>query len=889
MPKQEKKKSVAEMKPEIIQPQEKDADLKMGDSLKIENKESDPIKERLLDFLQKEGVIEIKNGINIFNADRLRDEQFRKNLDSLYLGRVGKTIVRGSRRIIFEKFSDLKVVSKGDFLKNESKEKSGISLEDAVEGSDRKKIKEKILEILRKNDVLQTKEGINVFDLEKFFKGGVFNEKIKEKYLGKVGVRDVQGNYENVFGALADLKVVSVSDFEKNQKEGKKSEEIPLLNIPKNIDEAFDLQNIKNKKYYLNQWDLYASAERKQINWNSPIVAESGEEINKTELALATEIFRNFQGHRDQEGNLMVFDKEKGDFSKMNMDWVTRNIGTMRGVDGKIFSENAQRFLINNCPNILEKKLLDITDFRVISTGASGEMMRKEFYPQKNNPYLMLNGMRYFIGKEKFNFNGKKIPTENIKVVVLDPENAGIVEMQNGREVLRYKIKLINEEEKKNKREEVGKKFENKLTPRQVGSRVCLNKDEVDERTTEWKPTEDNPKKSKETAEDYAERIRKIIDFNYVSNVSEDFTRESGLGIHNLSWREQQWLAAAAFEQKGNYSELIEFGKKFGLDGLKTFLTCEFNLENSQNILLIGEKIEEKDAKKIFSKANELIKVAEEENGKIEELFSGEIPHGIKNIKQNLLIKAKEIVALFGEKLDVKKADKTEIKKLIDDLENFKLEIALLAAVLKSMKESGEKNFDSVKNIKTEKREIGERNSLSDEEKEEMMTVLEKNYRRIFLDKNNLEENYNPEAYQGMIEEFKNDLYSPGAINGQIFYMLKFQNKIIGFCRFEIKKGDPETVTLKSANVHEEVRGCSLGNPFLKYVLEETSGKFNIEGETRAKNPFNKKYKEMGFDFYNTFEEGGVKGYNMRINRKNNININSNEADFEFEELKKAA
>ena len=125
------------------------------------------------------------------------------------------------------------------------------------------------------------------------------------------------------------------------------------------------------------------------------------------------------------------------------------------------------------------------------------------------------------------------------------------------------------------------------MTPRTI-----VKKEEMQKRMHPWLISGENPKRKDETSEQYAERLSHISDYNYLHRITRDFLKETGMGIHNLNWREQQWLAAATFDlnTQGRKEDLLNFTKKFGLSGLKSFLTCDFDIENGKKLLKLEIK-----------------------------------------------------------------------------------------------------------------------------------------------------------------------------------------------------------------------------------------------------------------------------------------------------------
>jgi predicted GNAT family N-acyltransferase len=197
--------------------------------------------------------------------------------------------------------------------------------------------------------------------------------------------------------------------------------------------------------------------------------------------------------------------------------------------------------------------------------------------------------------------------------------------------------------------------------------------------------------------------------------------------------------------------------------------------------------------------------------------------------------------------------------------------VAVLAAMLEEIKKDGRliENED-IKYMKIEKLEIGGRQVLDDETKKEATRMMEDIYSHIFRDEKTRE--LNIEAYDSVIEEFKDYMFTPGKMDGEIVFTLKFQNKLVGLLRFRSKEGETETMLAKSLIIDEKTQKLSLGNYFQKSALELMRQNFKIEAITRVDNPANGKYKKLGFIFdQKTFIKNGVEYYNITLPKQEQL------------------
>jgi hypothetical protein len=134
----------------------------------------------------------------------------------------------------------------------------------------------------------------------------------------------------------------------------------------------------------------------------------------------------------------------------------------------------------------------------------------------------MIDGVRYYIDRNYFIYNNDKIPIENIKVSVLDPQTAGIVVKHEGREELKYVFDLLTEEEKKKTREEARKR----LGQKRVSANIVLNKEELEKRLRPYSATEVIKRKPGESDEEYEKRRTQVSDYGYISRITKKFSYE---------------------------------------------------------------------------------------------------------------------------------------------------------------------------------------------------------------------------------------------------------------------------------------------------------------------------------------------------------------------------
>lgn len=704
--------------------------------------------------------------------------------------------------------------------------------EQAQETKD-EQIKKRLLEKLGEENVIMDRDGQTVVDIQKLI-APEFIQKFRYEYLGtKKNGKIQQASLDFIYNTLGDMPVVSFENMG-NSSPDHPAKAKPLFNLPENADEAFDPKKAKEKEYYLNYWDLSG-----KIKWNKKIKAKDGSEINPAELALFTKLFRDYGALRNEQGELVINDK--GENRPVSVEWIWKNIGGF----GNKLPLSVHKFLREECPHLLKKGLLKYSDFKTMPGGAGGEMIRKEKEMKQKPRYYSYDGIRYYIGRDNFQFEGEKIPMGQIVISELEKGKlAGISKIVDGQKKLLYVLDLLSSEEKAEKYQTVRSKYEQKhsrkLDEEKTAQHATVKKDDMQQRLRSWLRTSDNPPKKDETHEQYAERIALLQDFDFIKDTSDKFLKETGIGLHNLSWREQQWLCAAAHELKfdGDYARLIEFSKKFGLDGLKTFLHCEFDISKSKLILDLGEKLPEEKAKTVFAKSGELIDLAEKNSSQLLEHFQqtkAEIDQ--RDIKHELLRKSLNILERFSQ------ANKQQIDELLTQLQSSRKEITILSALIHQLKNRNEDfGIENIKNLKLETREIGDQSEFSQELKKTVLDMAGQSYSKIYAD--------NPKAFQKVMKKFETRLEN---IQDFRVYMLTFKGELVAFCTMQPTEANPKIVMAESLIADPEAQKSSAGMLFAKAALDMEIARVDVEeiqGETRKDNPANEKYKQLlGFEF----------------------------------------
>ncbi|MDX9893503.1 MAG: hypothetical protein RB292_03755 [Patescibacteria group bacterium] len=529
-----------------------------------------------------------------------------------------------------------------------------------------------------------------------------------------------------------DKSVYSRSDWERKQSGEADIEPKPLFYIPSK-DKAFDKTAIQDADFYLSisevpgRWSSINQFYQEQFGY-------SGEEAE-----LALRIFHpNYgAGYRDENGHLMVRkSSESKDFIPLNSDWITNKgirsggSGAVSGIKvasrgrtksgGQIDIWAAPKRAINlpEYANLKKSGMLTAKDFNQCEGSKTSEDIRSEREIkdrvggvsvqtrwQDEAGQIQSFSPRYILGSE---FQGKLF-------VKLAEDLYGIVDETKGVRKVNHVFHPANPEQIQKRITE----FEKKRGRKPKSGDIFFGKRDADApKPVPFSATELSPRRQDETPEDYAQRVadfNAVREYNKLQELSRDLTEQAGLGIHNLSLREQNALTTYAFINQENYNQVIAFSKKFGLDGLRTFLACEYS-DNVGNIIIeMGTKLPEEEAAEIFAEYNSLIKSAKhlaETINSTEEFTSSELFDSLREdfpaqCAEAIMRRAKDILyaaaAIAGKgKAKARFYERTKqlasgsSQEIIQSLKQYRLALDQIIALVETEDENESYQFELI-------------------------------------------------------------------------------------------------------------------------------------------------------------------------------------------------
>ena len=594
-----------------------------------------------------------------------------------------------------------------------------------------------------------------------------------EKYLRVAG----KITRERFFSLLKDEAGVLREEYEAAMRLGPKEIKklIPheIFYLPKNLDEAFSPTMVKSRDNRISYWDI-GGQRGGPMDWHTAWKLPSGETAALNEMFLVKAIYGDLRGYRDEKGILNIFDKNLREFVPISGERLARLIGRTMGLlkDGKSLNSPVE-YVAKNCQELVSRGLLLPRDF------GGNFNWRKDVGRQIS----FVNQMgRVGVGGHYF-YVRNVIDNERVQdfgAVQLSQDEYAVVEnMPDGR-------------------------WEVVATRRFSSDDYCEGKSGSFSR---YQITRENHQLPGESATDYAERIRRMSDYSFVAQVVAEIAGQTEIPIKGyLTWREQQWLASTLYAHPDLKGPIIEATKVFGTDLLRTFLSCEYDIDNSEKILTLTEKLKKGEAERLFEKYGEIVQMVEDLENNLTVVTEREIePEKRREIRENILRRAKNLLVEFAEG-----KNKSAEGNILQRIEAVQADAIVFGTTFKTLfKENPNIDIREMRGLGLQRTSLTQ---LSDKDKSEMVEIAKRNWLARAEGKD-------------VVENFVKVLQSNRQID---FYVLRRDGKIISFLRFDEADADGKRHAA-SFNVDPKYGGSAIGEMMVRTVLVAETEKSIVE------------------------------------------------------------
>lgn len=565
----------------------------------------------------------------------------------------------------------------------------------------------------------------------------------------------------------------------------------------------------------------------------------NGKEVSLGDLVTIDKLIQQ-KVFRNEKGELMMFDEKENDFVKFNP---TNFFGKHKTYS---FNDNIDNIESTNprakyyvtpletfAPEVYKSGFFKEEDFNKRIAGSFSYLINgpHERTLSKTRPSVSFSNSvgrcSYYIGRKNFTGTNKKINYETVRVALLDDSTGVITDNINGRKMILYTFPLLTKDEVEKKKLEIikNKTINNKINDIKVDDFVTAKAT-----LKEYFITDYVAKNKEESDIDYTNRISKLSDTTYVLGNFKSFMSETGLAANNYSWREQLILADA-LTSVNNKDKIINFGKNYKKDGLRTFLSVEHGGQKMGNkILVLGEKLPEDTSKIVFAKYGEIINTADNIEEEIKKIFGDKDVPGkvIYSVKETLLKRGARMLSDLSDKV-LNPGFKVNEIEILQELNEIKEETIILGQSYISLYKEGIKvPIEEVTTIKE-----APVTDFNEKQKGDLLKIYENGRPKVTYER--------MEHLEFLKEEFKGELNDK---NTSVFEIC-FNNETIIIALVENK--DKDTLHIGGLTFVEDVKNAVIAEASMSYVLKRFEDK-NIKALVDSRNPLLNMYlKRFGF------------------------------------------
>jgi ribosomal protein S18 acetylase RimI-like enzyme len=653
----------------------------------------------------------------------------------------------------------------------------------------REEFRTQLLDVLQQIGCLRKERNVWIADLDAI-------RSLSRKALKKFAFRQ-GGRFDPYFEqgfpyaaeeALSDLLVVSKEDWS-----AKKRTPIPLFYQPENSEAAFDPKRIRTTDAYLGYW-MFRNMETPK---DKPYPGLSTD-AHFHETAIAALIYhpRFGNGRRTKDGSLLVYDPTKEKYVPITSKWFTHTIGFGAG-SPKHTGDSLHtpvEFLLRHGQRLEASGTLKREDFRqnTIRASQDPDAKRMQFARAERTRIspsgeIMIYGVLHYLGR--------KFADGSYKVYEIAPDMGGIVRTDGkGNEKLEYTFTLYQPDDQRlsqlkfGKGKKRGRAGADLTNVRLVSETTAFRQDERIE----------------------AIRSRTLTEnFQSLLHLSNDLWRAARIRLADLAPTSQSWIMeAAGMLTTAQQKEVVEFSKKYGLDGIRAFLSSSVDPDRQfTGFPALEKRLGPPLMRTILARYNEILRLSEQQTPSlIEEVFTdGSSP----NIEREKLERefVRRAAMILEDASKTSQEPKVLAEQILKRLDRYSADLVLFASVFKTaFKGKRRVPFEELKGVEFATKRP---NELMDAEREDMLKIAEENWKDVQL----------KHAALTSLEEKLNECECDTR-----FYLLKKDGELIGFLRFD---GLPDgSLYAGSLNISPAMRGSAIGEALLNEVLaREGSGR----------------------------------------------------------------
>ncbi|MBP9751835.1 MAG: GNAT family N-acetyltransferase [Candidatus Moranbacteria bacterium] len=667
---------------------------------------------------------------------------------------------------------------------------------------------------------------------------------------------------------------------------------MPITTFPDSFDQ---MVSGKYPDCHVKPWEL--AAMQRDIRENTVTLAD-GTVTSIAELSMA-DFVREWKVTSIGNGRFSLTDPASGETIQLGTEQLTKEFLSAQGYRSAMdFRYRPAEYAKEHLGNLHRLGILRPEDFRQTVARFDDSLFPPQDRSISSSPDMSLQtpggkSMKYYLGRNTI--VGTDIPFDRESMVLryLDDRTCGLVRIVGNAEEVVTTFPLLSPDEVEERREitkqrlaESGKS----VTEKNIASYAYAGGKEMSRRMKRHQLTQYLPQLPDESPRDYANRIARLSDIRLTSQNTREFFRDANIGLHHLPWEEQLAASSILIDHRFNREKILEFCKRFGKDGLRTFIASTFGKDINHEVFSFGSD-EPELAESIFHIYASMLSSRDAFSETLDR-FRGvgaataeQFSTAESAIKSSLTTKAKTFLEkFFSEYSTIKHRGHDAKKSLINSFsEKFKTvrsDIEMFKSAFRTLYEEGViENFEDVSGM-----EFGTKSpeELSDEDKEAMRRIYDENY---------------PES-AGYSKEFREAIFhgleDAFTKKDTRFYVLKKDGEMVGYNRFENLPDTEDERKRKyvgSFNVAPHYRGSKLGDKLFDDCLaQETIDDTIIEAYADPTLPISSHYLETnGFVATGIEDIGGRPLLKIMRDPETNARLATKQSPQDKEELTRLA
>lgn len=655
-----------------------------------------------------------------------------------------------------------------------------------------------------------------------------FGEKIRQKYNLPSSQKSVKLVAEDFFSYLEKCSAIDAEHPDQPP--------LPITKIPGSLQEVLDG---KFSGVHLKPWEIPVGT----TSWTTPVTLSDGSVSNMAEIAVA-DALKKMNASRNDQGVLFVDNSETNKRVPLTARMLRRYIPNIDSLNSGLLgrpSEFAQKHL----SELARLGVLSANDFRSMS-GQFNEgsvVAPSDRKISSTHASLVTPGgksLKYYLGRSKI--VGTDIPLDPSNTVIryLDQTTCAFVQNKGGNEEILATFPLFTPEEVEARRDETRKRLEETghiVSEQDLAGRTSMNGPEMEGRVHPYRVTDFAQQLPGEDSKAYADRIAKLSDTRLVSKTTREFFQQHSIGLHRLPWTEQLAASSILLDPRFQKEQVGTFCKRYGIDGLRTFISSTYGKNINRDIIALGEKAPEL-AERTFKKYSEVLAVVDEAESSLrsfgiaEKLDADKREQSIRDIKNQLTQRAKSVLEKIATSVQqTKHLTKNDLATLEAELSQSQADTLLYLNTFKVLKENGViQSLSEAEKFQPEMLRGGE---ITPALQQQMLDLYDKNYP--------LGKKYSKQFRAKILANLKEAFNNPNSV----FHIVTRDGQLDAYLRFDRQGTDAtgrEQIYFGSFNVGP--KGARVGETFLDECLKQESSDAVISASADPTLPISSHYIE---------------------------------------------